>query len=80
MNRSKDLTEADAAAVRLADPPSPERINPTFDIDSHQLRDARFRSDDLCVGAGAMDIVERWFFVAAATSFLVLIGLGFVSL
>jgi len=23
-----------------------------------------------------MDIVERWFFVAAATSFFVLIGLG----
>jgi hypothetical protein len=66
--------------LSLADPPSPERINPTFDIDSHRPRDAQFDADDLCVGAGSMDIVERCFFVAAATSFLVLIGLGIMSL
>jgi hypothetical protein len=27
-----------------------------------------------------MDIAERWFFVAAATSFFILVGLGLVSL
>jgi len=26
-----------------------------------------------------MDIVERWFFVAAATSFFVLVGLGLLE-
>jgi hypothetical protein len=31
------------------------------------------------VRAGSMDIVERWFFVAAATSLLVLIGLGLLG-
>jgi hypothetical protein len=33
------------------------------------------------VGEGwAMDIVERWFFVTAATSVLLLVGLGLMSL
>jgi hypothetical protein len=31
------------------------------------------------VRAGSMDMVERWFFVAAATSFFVLIGLGLLG-
>ena len=49
-------------------------------MDGHQIDDAGFAFGKSCARAGAMDTIERCFFVAAATSFFVLIGLGLMSL
>ena len=45
----------------------------------HQIDDAGFAFGKSCARAGAMDTIERCFFVAAATSVFVLIVVGLMS-
>ena len=49
-------------------------------MDGQRSSGAEFARSRLPWGLGAMDIEERWFLVAAATSIVVLLGLGLMSL